>query len=277
VVAAIRSTLASNALDPAFKADAILLPSEALLSERLEQSDPARIHEVREAMRHAIGTMLSGEFEGQYSASSAADPDSRSGEDKGLRRLRAATLGYIAAGNPERGRALAKRQFDEARTMTERQSALAILAMLGGTGAEEALTAFYDRFRDDTLVIDKWFGVQASAPREDTIDTVERLAAHPDFTLANPNRLRALVGSFASTPFAFHRPDGRGYELLADMIIKADALNPQTAARFVPPLGRWRKLEPGRAAKMRAALQRILETPGLSKDVFEQASKSLGS
>ena len=276
VIAAIRSTLSSNALDPAFKADAMLLPPESLLSERLDQSDPARIHEVREAVRREIGTVLSGELEGQYAASSAADPASRAGADKGLRRLRATTLGYIAAGDPVRGRMLAKRQFDEARTMTERQSALGILAMLGGAEAEEALAAFYDRFRDETLVIDKWFGVQASAPREDTLDKVERLAAHRDFTLANPNRLRALVGSFASTPFAFHRADGRGYEFLADIIIKADDLNPQTAARFVPPLGRWRKLEPGRAGKMREALQRILAAPGLSKDVYEQASKSLG-
>jgi aminopeptidase N len=276
VIAAVRSTLQSNALDPAFKADAILLPTEALLAERVELADPARIHGVRDALRQAIGQALGGELEAGYAAASAADPASLDGQDKGLRRLRAATLGYLAAADANRGRALARQQFDEARTMTERQSALAVLAMLGGPGAEEALGAFYARFRDDALVIDKWFGVQASAPRENTLDTVERLAAHPDFTLANPNRLRALAGNFAATPFAFHREDGRGYDWLAETIVAADKLNPQTAARFVPPLGRWRKLEPGRAAKMRAALERILATPDLSKDVFEQASKSLG-
>ncbi len=275
VIAAVRSTLRSNALDPAFKADAILLPSEALLAERVELADPERIHQVRDAIRQAIGRELGSELEAQYRASSSADPHSLDGRDKGLRRLRSATLGYLAT-DAGRGRELAKRQFDAAQTMTERQWALAVLAMLGGPETEAALAAFYERFRDDPLVIDKWFGVQASAPREDTIDTVDRLAAHPDFTLANPNRLRALAGSFAATPFAFHRPDGRGYEWLADMIVRADALNPQTAARFVPPLGRWRKLEPGRAARMRAALERILAAPGLSKDVFEQASKSLG-
>jgi aminopeptidase N len=276
VIAAVRSTLQSNALDPAFKADAILLPTEALLAERVDLADPGRIHQVRDALREAIGRALSGELEAGYAAASAADPASLNGRDKGLRRLRAATLGYLAAADAERGRALARRQFDEARTMTERQSALAVLAMLGGREAEEALGGFYNRFKDDALVIDKWFGVQASAPREGTLDTVERLAAHPDFTLANPNRLRALAGSFAATPFAFHREDGRGYDWLAETIVAADKLNPQTAARFVPPLGRWRKLEPGRAAKMRAALERILATPDLSKDVFEQASRSLG-
>jgi aminopeptidase N len=148
--------------------------------------------------------------------------------------------------------------------------------MLGGEPAERALSDFYNRFESDPLVIDKWFAVQASVPGEATLDKVEALTHHPAFTLANPNRLRALAGSFAGTPSAFHRADGRGYEWLAETIVAADKLNPQTAARFVPPLGRWRRIEEGRAAKMRAALERILAEPGLSKDVLELASKSLG-
>ncbi|CAA9519171.1 MAG: Membrane alanine aminopeptidase N [uncultured Sphingomonas sp.] len=276
VIAAVRATLASNALDPAFKADAIMLPSETLLAERLEVSDPARVHEVRDELRVTVVRALGSELYDQYHAASAADPAGRSGADKGLRRLRAATLGYLAAGDEGQAAVLAKRQFDESRTMTERQSALAVLAMLGGAKAEKALESFYGRFRHDPLVIDKWFGVQASANRADTVETVERLARHSDFTLSNPNRLRALVGAFAATPFAFHREDGRGYDFLTGMILQADRLNPQTAARFVPPLGRWRKVEPRRAALMRGALEQIVATPGLSKDVFEQASKSLG-
>ena len=133
-----------------------------------------------------------------------------------------------------------------------------------------------ERVGGNDLVIDKWFAVQASVPGEGTLHVVEALQQHPSFTLANPNRLRALAGSFAGTPSAFHRADGRGYDWLAEVIVAADKLNPQTAARFVAPLGRWRKIEPVRAAKMRGALQRILAEPGLSKDVFELASKSLG-
>jgi aminopeptidase N len=276
IIAAVRSTLASNALDHAFKADAIALPAESLILEKLDAADPDRVHAVREQFRTAIGSALGDDLARHYQASSAADPASLSGEAKGLRRLRTATLSLIAAGDPEQGADLARRQFAGAQTMTERQTALAVLAMLGGPAAEEALAAFHERFKDDALVLDKWFGVQASVPRADTIGTVERLARHPDFTLTNPNRLRALVGSFASTPFPFHRPDGRGYGFLAEMIVEADKLNPQTAARFVAPLGRWRRIEPGRAAKMREALEHILAAPGLSKDVFEQASKSLG-
>ena len=124
-------------------------------------------------------------------------------------------------------------------------------------------------------MIDKWFSTQALSTRADTADVVERLATHPDFTISNPNRLRALVGAFAVNQRAFHHPDGRGYRLVADMILGVDRLNPQAAARLVPALGRWRRFEPGRAALMRDQLARLLDTAGLSKDVFEQVSKSL--
>ena len=109
----------------------------------------------------------------------------------------------------------------------------------------------------------------------DTVDQVERLADHPDFVASNPNRLRALAGTFAGNHWAFHSAGGRGYDFLARMILAADKLNPQVAARLVPPLGRWRRFEPKRAELMRQALERIAAAPGLSKDVFEQVSKSL--
>jgi len=126
-------------------------------------------------------------------------------------------------------------------------------------------------------VLDKWFSAQALSPRADTPAEVEALAKHPDFTLANPNRARALVGAFSVNQRAFHDASGRGYRFVADQIIALDTLNSQTAARMVPPLGRWRRFDADRQTKMRAELDRILATPGLSKDLFEQASKSLES
>jgi aminopeptidase N len=276
VIAAIGATLREPTLDPAFKADAILLPAESQLLERLEQGDPGRVHQVREEMRRAIGKALRDDLSRAYMGASGADPASLSGAAKGNRRLRGATLGLLAAGDPALGQALAAKQYASARTMTERQAALMVLAMLGGDAAEEALADFYRRFEEDALVVDKWFAVQAAVPGEGTLERVEGLTRHPAFTLANPNRLRAVAGSFAGTPSAFHRADGRGYQWLAETIVAADKLNPQTAARFVAPLARWRRIEPGRAALMRAALERILSEPGLSKDVFELTSKSLG-
>jgi aminopeptidase N len=159
--------------------------------------------------------------------------------------------------------------------MTDRQGALAILVSLDEPERQQALDAFYERFRDDPLVIDKWFALQALAQRRGTIDEVERLAAHPAFNIVNPNRLRALAGNFAANPWVFNDASGRGYRFVADMTLAADKLNPQVAARLVAPFGRWRRMEPKRSALMRAELERIAATPGLSKDVFEQASKSL--
>jgi aminopeptidase N len=169
------------------------------------------------------------------------------------------------------------RQFNDADNMTDRQGALTALASSDAAERKGALRAFYDRYRDNPLVLDKWFTTQALSIRDDTPEVVQSLARHPDFTLGNPNRLRALVGAFAGNQRAFHRSSGEGYRFLADMILAVDKLNPQTAARLAPPLGRWRRFNEGRAGLMRAELQRIVDTPGLSKDVFEQVSKSLAA
>jgi len=159
--------------------------------------------------------------------------------------------------------------------MTDRQGALGVLVSTQAAERGQALDGFYERFRDDPLVLDKWFALQASAQRPDTVDQVLKLAKHPDFTITNPNRLRSLAGMFGGNHWAFHSADGRGYDFLANMIIAADKINPQVAARMVPAFGRWRRFEPKRAEMMRTALERIVAAPGLSKDVFEQASKSL--
>ena len=165
----------------------------------------------------------------------------------------------LGSNDPAQAAALAKAQFDAADNMTDRQGALGILVSLDAPERQDALNAFYDRFQDDALVLDQ----------------VLRLTHHPDFVITNPNRLRSLAGTFGVNHWAFHSPDGRGYAFLADMILAADKLNPQIAARLVPPFGRWRRFEPKRAELMRQALERIVAMPGLSKDVFEQVSKSL--
>ena len=124
-------------------------------------------------------------------------------------------------------------------------------------------------------MLDKWFQTQALSARDDTPAVVAELARHPDFSLANPNRARSLVGAFGVNQRAFHMAGGAGYRFLADHLIALDKLNPQTAAKLLPPLGRWRRFDAARAALMKAELERILATPGLSKDLFEQASRSL--
>ncbi|HKX91451.1 MAG TPA: aminopeptidase N [Sphingomicrobium sp.] len=274
VVEAVAATLRSNSLDPAFKGESILLPSETLIAERLDVVDPDAIHASREALRRSLGSALSSELLAAHRSDGAAGDD-LSPRAKGIRRLRTVALGLLAAGDERQGATLAKAQFDGADNMTDRQGALGILVSLDAPERQAALNAFHDRFRADALVLDKWFALQAAAQRADTVDQVLALEKHPEFTIANPNRLRALAGTFGGNHWAFHSRDGRGYRFLADMILAADELNPQVAARLIPAFGRWKRFEPERAARMKAELERIVAAPGLSKDVFEQASKSL--
>lgn len=274
VIRAIGATLKSNALDPAFKAEAILLPSETLIAERMDVVDPDAIHASRERLRKEIGTALAGDLLAAHGGDGVEGSD-LSPRAKGVRRLRSVALGLMAAADEAQAAGLAKAQFDGADNMTDRQGALGTLVSLQAPQRQQALDAFYARFRDDPLVLDKWFALQAAAQRADTLDQVLKLSGHPDFTMTNPNRLRSLVGMFAGNHWGFHSADGRGYRFLADMIIAADKLNPQIAARLVPAFGRWRRFEPKRSVMMREALERIVATPGLSKDVYEQASKSL--
>jgi aminopeptidase N len=274
VVQAVGDTLRSNRLDSAFKAEAILPPSESMIGDRMEVVDPDAIHAARERLRSTIGGQLERELANAQRGGGQPGHD-LSGEAKGARRLRTVALNLLAAGNPARGAELAKAQFDAADNMTDRQGALMVLASLDAGEREEALRAFYNRYEADPLVIDKWFAVQSSAQRSDTVEKVEALASHPQFNPANPNRLRSIAIPFGMNQWAFHDASGRGYRFLADLILKADKINPQVAARLVPPFGRWRRFEEKRAALMRAELERMLATPGLSKDLYEQVSKSL--
>ncbi|MFL6768430.1 MAG: aminopeptidase N [Sphingomicrobium sp.] len=273
VIAAMRGTLRSNALDPAFKGEALALPSEGLIGDRMELVDPDAIHRSREALRQAVGVELATEL-AQAQAGGASGSD-LSPAAKGIRKLKSVALSLLAAGDIERGATLAKAQYDAADNMTDRQGALMVLTSLDTPEREAAFANFYERYREDSLVLDKWFALQAASQRPDTIDVVESLARHADFSIRNPNRWRALVSNFAANQWAFHHGSGRGYRFVADMILEVDRLNPQVAARQVPSLGRWRRFEANRAALMRAELERIVRTPGLSKDVFEQVSKSL--
>ena len=246
MIDAVRQTLADESLDPAFKADAVLPPSESFIGDQMGIVDPEAIRAARDSLRVELGRALEPLWRAAY-ASTAANRYEYSPAAKGARRLRTVALNYLLSAGAEDAPALARRQHDEADNMTDRQGALAALASSDSPERHGALAAFYERYRSDPLVLDKWFTVQALSTRDDTLDQVEALAAHPDFTLSNPNRMRSLVGAFAANQRAFHDPSGRGYRFLTDMILAVDRLNPQTAARLVPPLGRWRRFDPARA------------------------------
>ena len=274
VIEAVRNTLTNNALDPAFVAETVLVPSEAFVGDQMLVVDPDAINAAREALRKDLGSALDGLWRGAFAAH-AAKRFEYTPEAKGSRRLRNVSLGFISASKAQDAAQLAFRQFETADNMTDRLAALGTLANSDAEERVAALDIFYNRYRDNPLVIDKWFTTQALSTRKDTLRAVEELRDHPDFTLHNPNRVRALAGAFAANQQQFHVADGSGYRFLAGILLELDTINPQTAAKLLPPLGRWRRFDEGRQALMKAELERILAQPGLSKDMFEQASKSL--
>jgi aminopeptidase N len=241
----------------------------------MDKVDPEAIHRARERLRTALGRSLEPQWRAAYAAT-AANRFELSPAAKGARRLRSVALGYLMASGAADAPGTALRQFELADNMTDRQAALGLLANSEAPEREAALGGFYERYRGDALLIDKWFTAQALSTRDDTLRTVMDLLRHPDFSLVNPNRLRSLIGAFGANQRALHHVSGEGYRFLANAILAVDKLNPQNAARLVPPLGRWRRFAEPRAGLMRAELERILAAPGLSKDVFEQVSKSLG-
>ena len=273
VIAAVRDTLSNDHLDPAFVAEVVLLPSESFIGDQLPVVDPEAVFRARQALRRDLGRALGGQW--RYEHDMADGSFQYTPQAKGLRRLKNVALGYIVASGASDAADIAFRQFQTADNMTDRQGALTALANGTSDMRIAALDIFYNRYSDNPLVLDKWFSTQALSSRDDTLDTVAALAQHRDFTLANPNRARALVGAFSVNPRAFHAADGRGYRFVADQLIALDRINPQTAARLLPPFGQWRRFTPDRASLMQAELERILAVPGLSRDSFEQASKSL--
>jgi aminopeptidase N len=275
ICAAFAKVIADPALDDLMRGELMILPGEAYLAEQVELADPGAIRTLREGLKAHLGAALEAELV-QLHARASAVPYSLSAEAKGARKIKTQALALLAAGVPDLAAQLAATQFDAADNMTDRQGALMVLCGLDTPLRAERLAAFHSRFAGNALVVDKWFSLQAGSLHPQVLDHVRALAKHPDFTLHNPNRARALYMAAAVNPGAFHVASGEGYRMIADLILELDPLNAQTAARFVAPLGRWRRIEPGRAAKLRAELERILAAPGLSKDTFEQVSKSLG-
>lgn len=277
-IAAMRATLVNEDLDKAFRADALVLPGEAFLSEQRKPANPEAIYQVRTALRKRIGQALSDDFANTYhqNASNAAfTPDAASA---GQRALRATALAYLVASGADEFSEVAVAQYGTADNMTDQMAALSVLNNLDHPGRETALADFEERFANDGVVLDKWFSLQAMSSRDDTLARIKDLMSHPAFTMRNPNKVRALIGAFAmGNPRHFHAKDGSGYAFYADRLIELDDINPQVAARLCAPLGKWAKYDADRADKMKAELNRILAKPEISRDLYEIASKSVAS
>jgi aminopeptidase N len=263
--------------DPAFAAQVLSLPSESEIAQEIgEDVDPDGIYRARKGTRAAIGRRLGPSLERLRESFASREAYSPDAESAGRRSLRNVALDLIAAGDPGTGERLAVEQLQGATNMTDRLAGLAVLTSIPGDMREQAINEFAERYRDDALILDKWLSLQAMIPEPGTLDRVQRLMAHPAFSLTNPNRARALVGSFAlNNPTQFHRRDGAGYNFLADVVLTLDPTNPQVAARLLTAFGTWKTMESKRRAQAEAALQRIAGKPNLSPDVGDIAQRSL--
>ena len=275
-IKAVVRVLADAAKDPAFAAEALGLPSEGYIAEQMDEIDPDAIHSVRRGLRRHIAGALKSELLNAYKTSTAPQPYSPDARSAGLRALRNLCLGYLMELNDTQMRALCATQFDAADNMTDSMAALTALANAEGGAREGALKKFYEKWKDEPLVLDKWFAVQATSRLPDTLSVVNRLMQHPAFTLKNPNRVRSVVSSFChGNQVRFHAADGSGYAFGADQVIAIDPLNPQVAARLARSFDRWKKFDPARRTLAQAALERIRGTAGLSKDTFEVVTRAL--
>ncbi|GLK69933.1 aminopeptidase N [Ancylobacter dichloromethanicus] len=277
LVEALAATLGDTSLDPAFVAQALSIPSEADVAREIgEDVDPDAIHAARTRLRHAVGEALAPALEAVYARHAPTGNYSPDAASAGRRALRNTCLDLLAAGGTAKGIARAQAHFGAADNMTDRFFALAVLAHAAPDAREDALAAFHRQFRADPLVVDKWLALQAQIAEPQTLERVRDLTGHADFDWSNPNRVRALIGTFAGlNPTQFHRADGAGHDLVAGAVMDIDGRNPQLAARLLAAFKSWRSLEPVRRASAEAALRRVAGKPSLSPDVTDIVSRSL--
>jgi aminopeptidase N len=276
-IAAFKNVLTDARLDGSLKALALTLPAELQLAQEVAVVDPDALHAAREHVRRELAKGLAAELRATYEACNTGEEYKNDKASIDRRRLKNAALTYLSLLDEPEARARPLRQLRAADNMTDASAALSVLANLEGPERVEALREFYAKWKDDPLVLDKWFTVQAMSTLPATVQRVRELTTHADFTLKNPNRVRALVGAFALSNLSrFHDADGGGYAFLGDLVLELDALNPQVAARMVGAFNQWKRFEPRRKELMRVQLERVAAKKGLSNDTYEIVARALG-
>jgi len=274
---ALAATARDTSLLTAYRAEFLKLPGEADIARELARSvDTDAVHDAREALRKKIGEEIRETLMELYEANAESGPYSPAPESAGRRAVRNAALDMLVATGDASEIARAERHYRDATNMTDSIAALAILSHVQAPVRDKTLDHFYARWQDEPLVLDKWFAVQARAASSSSVETVHALLSHPKFSLKNPNRVRALIGSFIhGNPTGFNRGDGAGYRLLANQAIEIDGFNPHMAARLLGAFESWRILEPTRQARAKSVLQ-DLAARTLSTDSYEIVTKTLG-
>jgi aminopeptidase N len=274
---AFAAILEDAALDPAFIALVLVPPGEGDIAREIGHDiDPDAIFSARSALRAEIGERLASALSVTYERMTIRGSYSPDAKSAGRRALRNVALDLLAATRKSEAIARAARQYSTAGNMTDRISALATLSLHEVAERERAFADFYQRYASDPLVVDKWFSLQAAIPQAGTLDTVRALTGHPAFSVANPNRVRALIGAFAQgNATQFNRADGAGYEFIADTVLALDAKNPQISARLATAFRSWRTLEAGRRGRAETTLRRIMAASKLSRDLSDIVERAL--
>jgi aminopeptidase N len=276
-IEAVRQNLAPPIADPALTARAISLPAEGYLKQEMDLIDPENLHRAHMFVKTELARMLGADFMEIYQVGNQRGPHRITVLEMGRRSLRNCCLDYLASLAETGGEitALCQKQYYEAMNMTDRLGALSALVHLDIPERDELLEDFEHAYLDDTLLMDKWFALQACSAAPDTFERVMGLLQHGSFTLKNPNKVRSLIGTFSHNHYHFHNSDGSGYMLLSDMIIRLDDDNPQLAARLATPLISWKRYDTGRQALILRELEKIRDKKQISRDVFEVVNRSL--
>ena len=276
---ALATILEDSTLEPAFIALSLVPPGEADIAHEIGRDiDPDAVFkartELRKAIGHHLGALLTTLFD-RTASSGGYSPDAKSA---GRRALRNTAIDLLAASGSPSIIGRVHRHYQTADNMTDRMAALMTLSPHNVPERAHAFADFYERYASDALVVDKWFSLQATIPQSDTLENVRRLTDHPAFSFSNPNRIRALIGAFAQgNATQFNRPDGLGYDFIADTVMSLDSKNPQVSARLATAFRSWRMLEDGRRGKAEAALRRINGANGLSRDLADIVERALAA
>jgi aminopeptidase N len=275
-IKALAALLRDPALEKAFVAAALALPSEQEIARRMDVINVEAVHIARQTLRREIATELREPLLEIYRANDSNRPYTPDAAEAGRRSLRNCALAYLTAGGAMTD--LAMTHYRNAGNMTDSIAALSILAQVNAPERALALEDFYNRWRDDALVLDKWFTAQAVSQLPDTLTQVTNLLQHPEFNFENPNRVRSLIGAFChSNQRHFNAADGSGYRFFADQVLKLDKINAQVASRLLTAMDQWRRFDAATQTHARAALSRIVNAPGLSPNVYEICVKTLGA
>lgn len=276
VIDSFNTLLSKPCSDLSYLACLLSLPTENYLAEQMAIVDVDALHQARQFVKRSLAEQFSGQLLAIYSNNHQHESGELTATAIARRRIKNVCLDYLSQLETDKYFQLATGQFYAAPTMTDQIAALGAIVNSQNPAKSNCLQQFYQQWRDEALVIDKWFSIQASSSQADTFSVVQSLLQHSAFDLKNPNRVRALIGAFSQTnPLHFHAINGQGYQFLADQVIALNRLNPQVASRMVSALTQWHRFDEQRQSLMKQQLERIIHTENISKDVFEIANKSL--